>query len=336
MMMILSFKERLKQFYSNFEFYLKPLFKILCTFIAFCVINNKIGYMTILTQPTVVGVASIMCGVLPCSLIVVILSLIIVGHLYALNMELAIIALILFVLMYLLYFKFTPKDGFVLFMVPIAFALNIPYVVPILVGLALTPVSIVSVAFGVLVEKMMDYVSNNAVTINSVSSDRILKRMNILLNGMFTDKTFYITMIVFAVVIIVVYILRTRSVDHAWMIAIIVGAICNVAGFIGAEVVLSINTDIETSSLVIQTVIAALIAAVFNICVFSVDYSRTEHLQFEDDEYVYYVKAVPKINIAAPEVSVKRINTRRMKNVTKKKEPARPQAGKRKRVSRED
>ena len=28
---------------------------------------------------------------------------------------------------------------------------------------------------------------------------------------------------------------------------------------------------------------------------FNLDYSRTEKVQFEDDEYYYYVKAVPKI-----------------------------------------
>ena len=47
--------------------------------------------------------------------------------------------------------------------------------------------------------------------------------------------------------------------------------------------------------------------------VFSVDYSRTEHTQFEDDEYYYYVKAVPKMNVAAPEMNVKRINAQRRK-----------------------
>lgn len=38
-------------------------------------------------------------------------------------------------------------------------------------------------------------------------------------------------------------------------------------------------------------VVAGLFLEVF---FFSVDYSRTENVQFEDDEYYYYVKAVPK------------------------------------------
>ena len=46
---------------------------------------------------------------------------------------------------------------------------------------------------------------------------------------------------------------------------------------------------------------------------FSVDYSRTEYVQYEDDEYYYYVKAVPKINIVNAEVKVKQINARKTK-----------------------
>lgn len=34
---------------------------------------------------------------------------------------------------------------------------------------------------------------------------------------------------------------------------------------------------------------------------FSVDYARSERLQFEDDEYYYYVKAIPKVAVTTPE-----------------------------------
>ena len=41
---------------------------------------------------------------------------------------------------------------------------------------------------------------------------------------------------------------------------------------------------------------------------FNLDYSRTEKVQFEDDEYYYYVKAVPKVTVTTPEHKVKKIN----------------------------
>ena len=39
------------------------------------------------------------------------------------------------------------------------------------------------------------------------------------------------------------------------------------------------------------------------------DYSRIEKVQFEDDEYYYYVKAVPKVFLAEPDKVIKRFNT---------------------------
>ena len=41
-----------------------------------------------------------------------------------------------------------------------------------------------------------------------------------------------------------------------------------------------------------------------------VDYARSERLQFEDDEYYYYVKAIPKVAMTTPEKTVKKINER--------------------------
>ena len=38
-----------------------------------------------------------------------------------------------------------------------------------------------------------------------------------------------------------------------------------------------------------------IVGEILEFFLFHVDYKRTERLQFEDDEYYYYVKAVPKI-----------------------------------------
>ncbi len=41
---------------------------------------------------------------------------------------------------------------------------------------------------------------------------------------------------------------------------------------------------------------------------FNLDYTRTERVQFEDDEYYYYVKAVPKRYVSAKAKTVKKIS----------------------------
>ena len=60
---------------------------------------------------------------------------------------------------------------------------------------------------------------------------------------------------------------------------------------------------------------AIIVSMIVKLFVFSVVYTRTEYLQFEDDEYYYYVKAVPKVSVAIPEKTVKRINERQKTGV---------------------
>ena len=60
--------------------------------------------------------------------------------------------------------------------------------------------------------------------------------------------------------------------------------------------------------LLICTIAAVLLALVLEFFAFGGDYSRAERLEYEDDEYFYYVKAVPKASVATSERSIKKIN----------------------------
>ena len=55
---------------------------------------------------------------------------------------------------------------------------------------------------------------------------------------------------------------------------------------------------------------AIVVGLILELFFFTVDYARSESLQFEDDEYYYYVKAIPKVSVSTPEKTVKRINER--------------------------
>ena len=72
----------------------------------------------------------------------------------------------------------------------------------------------------------------------------------------------------------------------------------------------ALNLHISLSPLVISGVIGVLVGLLLEVVFLSVDYARTEYLEFEDDEYHYYVKAVPKIGVTVPQKSVKHINER--------------------------
>lgn len=77
----------------------------------------------------------------------------------------------------------------------------------------------------------------------------------------------------------------------------------------------------KTVGVLIGNVVAVLIALLIQFLFFNLDYSRTERLQFEDDEYFYYVKAVPKALVSGSDKKIKRFNGKddKEESLTKKR-----------------
>ena len=61
----------------------------------------------------------------------------------------------------------------------------------------------------------------------------------------------------------------------------------------------------RTLWLLIGSILSMLIGFVLQFLFMNLDYARTERVQFEDDDYYYYVRAVPKKMVASKEVTVK-------------------------------
>lgn len=147
---LLVAKQYMKQIYSKYEVYITPLLKFLLAFLALMLINSKLGYMEGINKLTVVLIVALMCSFMPMNFIVIMAALFTLLHLYAFSLECAVVVGVAFLLMFLLYFRFSPKDTVVVILTPVCFLLKIPYVIPISMGLIGTPASAISVACGVI------------------------------------------------------------------------------------------------------------------------------------------------------------------------------------------
>ncbi len=310
---LLVAKEYLKNFYGKYEVYLIPLEKFLLAFITLLTINSKMGYMTKIDNFLIVLVIALMCSFMPKNFMVVIAAAFMVMHYYALTVESAIVAAALFLLMFLLYFRFSPKDTLVVLLTPLCFVWKIPYVIPIAMGLLGGPVSIVSVGCGIVVYYLVAYTTNNINMLSAMDAETTVQKFRFLIDGLITNKSMYVMIAAFAATIIVVYIVRKLSIDHSWTIAIFVGATLDALLLLLGDLMFDLNYSII--GILVGTALSILLCKVIQFFAFNLDYNRTENVQFEDDEYYYYVKAVPKITLATPEKKVKKINTQR-KNAT--------------------
>ena len=313
---LLVTKQILMTLYSKYEVYITPLLKFILAFISLLLINSRLGYMNSIDKLTIVLIAALMCSFMPMNFIVVMSALFTLLHLYVFSLECVLVVGTGFLLMFLLYLRFSPKDTLVVILLPICFLMKIPYVIPLAMGLIGTPASVVSVACGVIVYYMIHYVTQNASTIMAMSADTESTKFSVakfksVIDGLLNNKEMVVIIMAFAVTVIMVYLIRKLSIDYAWTIAMVAGTVVDIMVLLVGD--LMFETNVALFGVIFGNIVSFLLAVVLQFFVFNVDYSRTEKVQFEDDEYYYYVKAVPKVVVSNPEKKVKQINSQRAK-----------------------
>ncbi|MBO5278794.1 MAG: hypothetical protein J6B06_04830 [Lachnospiraceae bacterium] len=306
---ILVIKEQLKKFYGKYDIYVTAVLKFFGALITIMLINANIGYMDRLKNTAIIAVVALLCSIIPVGGMVLICALFVLAHLYAVSLELAAVALAVFLLMFLVYIRFDSSLGYIVLLTPVLFWLKIPYLMPLLAGLTGGFAAAVPAGMGVVVYFLLDYAKTNAPALSNSSTETLLQNLTMIIDGLVQNKLMMLTVAAFVITTVIVFLIKSMSIDYSWTIAIGVGMVVNmVILLVGA---FSLDLSASAAGMIFGNIIAALIMLVLQYFIFAVDYTRTEKVSFEDDDYVYYVKAVPKMSVSTPHVNVKRINAQR-------------------------
>lgn len=306
---LLELRDKIKRVYSRFEFVILPVLKFMLAFIALSIVSGEMGYMYQLDNLGLVLIASLLCSFLPNGFIIFFAVIFSLAHMYALSLEVAIVGAAIYLILFLMFFRFSSKDALVVLFTAICASMNIPCVIPVAVGLLSAPLSIFAVACGLIGYHMLHHIIINAQVINAMGEEEATAKIRLVIDGLLNNKEMMVMLAAFAVTIIIVYLIRRLSIEYAWTIAMVAGAIINLVILLMGD--LMYDTNISMGRAILGSVLALVIGKVLEFFRFSVDYSRTENVQFEDDEYYYYVKAIPKMTVAAPTKTVKKINVQR-------------------------
>lgn len=304
---LIVWREKIQNIYANYSLYIDKAIQFVLGIVTFFLINQNIGFMKSLATPVVSLALAVICTFLPAVFTVFAAAALVLLHFFKVSLGVMGVSALIFMMMFIFYCRFTPKRALVLLITPLAFMLHIPYAVPIVCGLVLSPVAAIPIVFGTIVFYMISCVKNSAAAISGTNG--MTAQISLFVKTVFQNKVMWITAIAFIICILTVYAVRRLAVDHAWTIAIAAGAVVNILVIVIGDIAFDVHTSY--GMLVFGNMLSIVIGLVMEFFLFAVDYSRAEQLQYEDDEYYYYVKAVPKISIAVPEKTVKKINERR-------------------------
>lgn len=303
---LLVYKKKIQQFYAKNSRYIDPASRLLLAALVFGLISKETGFARTLATPLAVAGMSLVCGLLPVSATVFVATLLLLIHFFVVSKAVAAVTFLIFIVFYIFYLKFAPKTSLVILLTVIAFVLKIPYVIPIAVGLMGTPILLVPVFAGILTSVMVEYVKGIAAA--GTGEIGFMEEMTVYLQKISGNKEMWIIFGTIFVSALAVYLIRRMMIANAWKIAGGCGVVINVAAISVGDMVF--NLHISYPELIIGNIVALVVAIVLEFLFFAIDYSRGEDLRFEDEEFYYYVKAVPKFAVSEPEKTMKKINER--------------------------
>jgi hypothetical protein len=309
MMPLLVFREQVRNFYQKNNIYLIPVVKFLFALIAFLEINREIGFDPRLRSIPIVLALSLLSAFTPSAIMVLLASTAAVVHVYFASPFLSVIIIILLLIIYFLFARFTPRLGYVLLAIPILYFLKIPFVIPILLGIISTPIAIIPTACGVFIYYIFQVIKTAVTMQDNNSVEDILKLYTSVVDNLIGNKQMIVTIFIFVFILIVVYYVRRMKFDYAFEISIAAGALAGILAFLISDVIFDQSEQIF--SMILGMLVSAGIVYVIHFFKLTLDYSGVEHVQFEDEVYYYYIKAVPKVTVTTPQMKVKHINVKK-------------------------
>ncbi len=306
MTIFLELKEKLKAIYAEYGTYILPAAKFLLALAVFLSINRTLDYVPALGNIFIVLILSLICAIIPLNGMVFFAMVLILLQCTGVHILAAAFGAVLFLTLWVLYLRLASGEALALVLTPLAFALNIPAAVPIAFGLVGGPVSALSVACGLVVYYFMNLIQERIAVLAAGEDLNMLDLVTALAEGIFQNEELLVAIICCTVTLLVVNLIRSLEADYAWEVSVIAGGIAYLVIQLAGALFLEVPVSIPV--LVIGTIGACLICYVLQLFVFGGDYSRSKMFRFQDDEYYYYVKAIPKMAVANRERMIKNIS----------------------------
>ncbi|MFI3171384.1 MAG: hypothetical protein R3Y58_03290 [Eubacteriales bacterium] len=290
---IYAWRNKVAEIYSENTRVIDIAARFVLGLIVFSYINRNIGFMESLDSFIVILGLSVVCSFVPLTCMIIIASFIMLLHIYAASLVLAGCAAVVVVVLYIFYFRFSPKQSIAFLMTPLALGLHVPYVLPIACGLLLGPVAAVATSCGVVAYYMIDIIGEMSGTLSGDGIDGMLEDAISFAEQLIKCEEMMVYIIVIMVTLCAVTALKHLAIEHAWKIAVGTGCIVSLITVIIVGSVL--GAEFSLFGALLGNVLAILVGLGLEIVFMNVDFKKAETLEFEDDDYHYYVKAVPKI-----------------------------------------
>ncbi|MCI8308351.1 MAG: hypothetical protein HFH14_09925 [Lachnospiraceae bacterium] len=303
---LLELKNFIKRIGDRYWLYVKIAIKFISAIVIFSLMNIHMGYSDVMDNTVITIGLSVIAAFSPDAVFSLLAMAVSLAHLYSVSIVLAVVMLVVYLIIYFAYVRFVPGQIFVILAIPFLYILGIPYVMPLICGVFFAPYSIVSNVLGILLYYVYIAVEGAAGLSGDKSISNTINFFNVIVDNIRDNKYMLFSMIIFAFIALLTYIIRIQKFNHSSDVSILTGIVLMLVAFVLASSLIEKSDNFV--NVIVGVCVSGFIAFMVRFFRISLDYSGVKNIQFEDDEYYYYVKAVPKLSVSAPDKQVMTIH----------------------------
>lgn len=316
---LLEIREALFALYEKANNIIKHVFKFMFYLAAFLYISNYIGYNESFQKLYMVIGFSLLASFVPRTIALILLLFYTLVHIYPTSVILAGTVLAFAIIFMCFFGRYLAKYNYVIIAMPLLITLKLPFLLPISLGLFFTPETIIPMSIGVFLYYLISGINKNAVIIEGLDgADNQFSLFRSVLDVLFKDKSMLITIVVLSIVIITVYIIKNLKIDYSYFVAAFMGSLVSMVGYLLAS--LKCDMGMNLFFIVLFSMLSAFLAGAAVYFYRPISYYYVENVTFEDDDYIYFVRAVPKVKVAGSKVSLKNFSLEAFNDETKEEE----------------
>lgn len=303
---LISFKETLSKWYEKREKIVRPVFKGLVACAVFYMTFQMFPYNPVAHYYVILAALSLICAFLPLPFLYYLASGVILYNLWEVSFDIFAAFAIFLVVCAVGYFRIDGHYSYIAAIVPVLFYVNAGIAIPAVLAVAIGAEALFPAAVGVIVYYFSLSIKDASLVLGGTDASGVGIGLQQVAKSISSNKMFMVMIISVCATILITSLLRKAFYERAWLVA---GTIGNTA-MACLVLVGCMYCDIEITVwlVIVEAVVGMLLCMLVEFFRGIGDVSRAEKTVFEDEEYIYYVKAVPKLKVSQPEPNVKNMN----------------------------
>ena len=303
---LINFKETIFKWYEKREKVIRPVFKGIVAFAVLYLTFQMFPYHPVTHLYVILAALSLISAFLPFPLLYYLASGVILYNLWEVSFDIFAAFAIFLVVCAVGYFRIDGDYSYLAAIVPVLFFCNVGLAFPAILAVAIGAQALFPAAVGVIVYFFSLSIKDASLVLGGTDASGVGIGLQQVAKSISSNKLFMVMIISVCATILITSLLRKAFYERAWLVA---GTIGNTA-MVCLVLVGCMYCDIDVTVwlVIVEAVVGLLLCLTVEFFRGIGDVSRAEKTVFEDEEYIYYVKAVPKLKVSQPEPNVKNMN----------------------------